>query len=88
MLSQIILLCRYYFIRLGMQLILYCTSTTPGHSHVFYTMLADRNTLARDNQLIAAITPSCMKWPIQLRRNETLDGDNFFLNIQVCLYTA
>ena len=51
-------------------------------------MLADRNTFARDKQLIAAMTPSWMTWAIHLGRNDTLDGDNFFLHIQVCRYIA
>lgn len=67
-------LVRYQFITLGMQLILYCTPTTPGHSRILYTMLADRNTFARDKQLIAAMTPSWMTWAIHLGRNDTLDG--------------
>lgn len=79
---------RYHFLKLGLQLILYCTPTRPGYSRVFYIMFAEKHKLPRSKQFAAALTPSWMKFAIHFVRNDTLDGDNFFLHIQVSQVAA
>ena len=75
---------RYHFVKLGRQLILYCTPTKPGHSRIFYTMLAERQNLSRLQFTVALLTAKWMKFTTHFVQNDTMDGDNIFLHIQVC----
>ena len=77
-------LLRYHFVKLGRQLILYCTPTKPGHSRIFYTMLAERQNLSRLQYTVAMFTAKWMKFITHFVQNDTMDGDNIFLHIQVC----
>ena len=69
--------------KLGRQLILYCTPTKPGHSRIFYIMLAERKNLSNLQYIVATATAKWMKFVTHFIQNDTLDGDNFFLHIQV-----
>ena len=80
MFIQCVVMHRYNFLKLGLQLILYCTPTAPGNSRIFYIMLADKRKLSIVTKVLAALTPT---WAVHLVRNATLDGDNIFLHVQV-----
>lgn len=69
---------------MGRQLILYCTPTKSGLSRIFYIMLADGQRLSKLQRLITAVTPKWIKFARHFVQNDTLDGDNIFLHVQVC----
>ena len=47
-------------------------------------MLADRQNLSRLQYTVAMFTAKWMKFTTHLVQNDTMDGDNIFLHIQIC----
>ena len=78
-------MCRYDILPGNVQISLYCVPMAPGQSRVYYCLLGDKAKLPKVAKLVIALTPKWLKFANHYIRNEVLDGDNVFLNVQVSI---
>ena len=81
--STLLLLRRYKFGGPGMQMITYCTPTSPGRSRLFYCLVAEKKSAPKAMKRALALRPSWLTFLNHFQRNEVLDGDSIFLHQQV-----
>ena len=68
-----------------MQMITYCTPTSPGRSRLFYCLVADKEKAPKAMKRAMALRPKWLLFLNHFQRNNVLDGDTVFLHGQVSL---
>lgn len=74
---------RYKFGGPGMQMITYCTPTSPGRSRLFYCFVADKQNAPAAMKRAIGLKPDWLNFLNHFQRNLVLDGDGVFLHGQV-----
>lgn len=77
-------LVKYKFGGPGMQMITYCTPTSPGRSRLFYCLVADKEKAPKAMKRAMALRPKWLLFLNHIQRNNVLDGDTVFLHGQDC----
>lgn len=77
-------LVKYKFGGPGMQMITYCTPTSPGRSRLFYCLVADKDKAPKAMKRAIALRPKWLLFLSHFQRNLVLDGDSVFLHGQDC----
>ncbi|KAL3160408.1 hypothetical protein ABBQ32_010732 [Trebouxia sp. C0010 RCD-2024] len=75
-------LVKYKFGGPGMQMITYCTPTSPGRSRLFYCFVADKQNAPAAMKRAIGLKPDWLNFLNHFQRNLVLDGDGVFLHGQ------